>query len=78
MELLIALRIRQFRFLMALGRLVKAEGLVCEQFLAHGKHGRKKGERDDDSEWQQFWWDLLQCPQAPRDCVCAVLIFLHP
>jgi hypothetical protein len=46
MELLIALRIRQFRFLMALGRLVKAEGLVCEQFLAHGKHGRKKGEPD--------------------------------
>lgn len=46
MELLIALRIRQFRFLMALGRLVKAEGLVCEQFLAHGKYGREKGEPD--------------------------------
>ena len=29
---------------MVLGRLMKAKGLVCEQFLAHSKTGRKKGE----------------------------------
>jgi len=63
---------------MALVGFVKAERLVCEQLLAHGKNGRRKGEGNDNSEWQQFWRDLLQCPQTPCDCVRAVLIFLHP
>jgi hypothetical protein len=43
----------QSGILMALVGFVKAERLVCEQLLAHGKNGRRKGEA---GRWISLFW----------------------
>jgi len=55
----------------------ETEGPISEELADGGVGSNDQGKANDNAEWNQFWWNLLERPDALRDGVGAVFLFRH-